>query len=142
MEKSPSWSRAHDWKSCRLLKGLEGSNPSFSARKPAVRKDCGFFVFPMKFPFPVNVLISVLILLKICGIAPGPTGKAVVGPGGVDGDGPTYGSTDSHSAPAPGVGRISLVSLRSTRENLLSYPIAGRGLLSLGASPSAGTDYG
>ena len=33
MEKSPSWSRAHDWKSCRLLKGLEGSNPSFSARK-------------------------------------------------------------------------------------------------------------
>ena len=31
MEKSPSWSRAHDWKSCRLLKGLEGSNPSFSA---------------------------------------------------------------------------------------------------------------
>ena len=33
MEKSPSWSRAHDWKSCRLLKGLEGSNPSFSAIK-------------------------------------------------------------------------------------------------------------
>ena len=33
VEKSPSWSRAHDWKSCRLLKGLEGSNPSFSARK-------------------------------------------------------------------------------------------------------------
>ena len=31
MEKSPSWSRAHDWKSCRPLKGLEGSNPSFSA---------------------------------------------------------------------------------------------------------------
>ena len=33
MEKSPSWSRAHDWKSCRPLKGLEGSNPSFSAKK-------------------------------------------------------------------------------------------------------------
>ena len=32
MEKSPSWSRAHDWKSCRPLKGLEGSNPSFSAK--------------------------------------------------------------------------------------------------------------
>ena len=36
MEKSPSWSRAHDWKSCRPLKGLEGSNPSFSAIKGPV----------------------------------------------------------------------------------------------------------
>ena len=36
MEKSPSWSRAHDWKSCRPLKGLEGSNPSFSAIKNPV----------------------------------------------------------------------------------------------------------
>ena len=36
MEKSPSWSRAHDWKSCRPLKGLEGSNPSFSAMKNPV----------------------------------------------------------------------------------------------------------
>ena len=36
MEKSPSWSRAHDWKSCRPLKGLEGSNPSFSAIKTPV----------------------------------------------------------------------------------------------------------
>ena len=36
MEKSPSWSRAHDWKSCRLLKGLEGSNPSFSAKPKTV----------------------------------------------------------------------------------------------------------
>ena len=36
MEKSPSWSRAHDWKSCRLLKGLEGSNPSFSATQNPV----------------------------------------------------------------------------------------------------------
>lgn len=38
MEKSPSWSRAHDWKSCRLLKGLEGSNPSFSARNRKPRR--------------------------------------------------------------------------------------------------------
>lgn len=36
MEKSPSWSRAHDWKSCRPLKGLEGSNPSFSAMSEQV----------------------------------------------------------------------------------------------------------
>ena len=27
-----SWSKAHDWKSCRPHKGLEGSNPSLSAR--------------------------------------------------------------------------------------------------------------
>lgn len=41
MEKSPSWSRAHDWKSCRLLKGLEGSNPSFSATN---YKNCSFVI--------------------------------------------------------------------------------------------------
>ena len=45
LEKSPSWSRAHDWKSCRPLKGLEGSNPSFSARKnPVTATVTGFFV--------------------------------------------------------------------------------------------------
>lgn len=33
MEKSRSWPSAHDWKSCRPQKGLEGSNPSFSAIK-------------------------------------------------------------------------------------------------------------
>jgi hypothetical protein len=31
MEKSRSWSSAHDWKSCIPQKGIEGSNPSFSA---------------------------------------------------------------------------------------------------------------
>ena len=31
MEKSPSWSRAHDWKSCKPQKGFESSNLSFSA---------------------------------------------------------------------------------------------------------------
>ena len=39
MEKSPSWSRAHDWKSCRPLKGLEGSNPSFSAKGKALYRN-------------------------------------------------------------------------------------------------------
>ena len=43
MEKSPSWSRAHDWKSCRPLKGLEGSNPSFSAiQNPVIVMVTGF----------------------------------------------------------------------------------------------------
>jgi hypothetical protein len=31
MERCPSWSKEHDWKSCRRLKRLEGSNPSLSA---------------------------------------------------------------------------------------------------------------
>ena len=48
MEKSPSWSRAHDWKSCRLLKGLEGSNPSFSAkRNPGIATVPGFCHAPL-----------------------------------------------------------------------------------------------
>ena len=35
LEKSRSWSSAHDWKSCRPHKGLESSNLSFSAiREP------------------------------------------------------------------------------------------------------------
>ena len=33
MEKSRSWPSAHDWKSCIPQKGIEGSNPSFSANK-------------------------------------------------------------------------------------------------------------
>ena len=32
MEKSRSWPSAHDWKSCIPQKGIEGSNPSFSAK--------------------------------------------------------------------------------------------------------------
>ena len=31
MERWPSWSKAHDWKSCIPHKGIEGSNPSLSA---------------------------------------------------------------------------------------------------------------
>ena len=53
MEKSPSWSRAHDWKSCRLLKGLEGSNPSFSARKPRSLL-VAWFLFFISFPISSN----------------------------------------------------------------------------------------
>ena len=33
MQKSRSWSSAHDWKSCNGQKPFEGSNPSFSAMK-------------------------------------------------------------------------------------------------------------
>ena len=33
LEKSRSWPSAHDWKSCIPQKGIEGSNPSFSAKK-------------------------------------------------------------------------------------------------------------
>ena len=36
MEKSPSWSRARDWKSRKPLKGFKGSNPFFSAKISAV----------------------------------------------------------------------------------------------------------
>ena len=39
MEKSRSWPSAHDWKSCIPQKGIEGSNPSFSAIKK-------FLIFP------------------------------------------------------------------------------------------------
>ncbi len=33
LERWPSWSKAHDWKSCIPHKGIEGSNPSLSAMK-------------------------------------------------------------------------------------------------------------
>ncbi len=33
VEKSRSWSSAHDWKSCMPHKGIKGSNPFFSAIK-------------------------------------------------------------------------------------------------------------
>ncbi len=33
MERWLSWSKAHDWKSCKPYKGFEGSNPSLSANK-------------------------------------------------------------------------------------------------------------
>ena len=45
MEKSRSWPSAHDWKSCIPQKGIEGSNPSFSAiaQSPRVSRTLGFF---------------------------------------------------------------------------------------------------
>ena len=43
MEMSPSWSRAHDWKSCNRQKRFESSNLSISAKeKPAEMR-----VFPL-----------------------------------------------------------------------------------------------
>ena len=52
MEKSRSWPSAHDWKSCIPQKGIEGSNPSFSAKPktPRVSKGFGFF-FALLLPF-------------------------------------------------------------------------------------------
>lgn len=44
MERWLSWSKAHDWKSCRPLKGLEGSNPSLSARKSTCFCRCFFLL--------------------------------------------------------------------------------------------------
>ena len=45
MEKSRSWPSAHDWKSCIPQKGIEGSNPSFSAiMKNQIRMDLVLFL--------------------------------------------------------------------------------------------------
>ena len=33
MERWLSWSKAHDWKSCNVLKAFKGSNPFLSAKK-------------------------------------------------------------------------------------------------------------
>ncbi len=45
MEKSRSWPSAHDWKSCIPQKGIEGSNPSFSARNTPEHTSSGVFFF-------------------------------------------------------------------------------------------------
>ena len=44
MEKSRSWPSAHDWKSCIPQKGIEGSNPSFSAKKNPILADGVFLL--------------------------------------------------------------------------------------------------
>ena len=49
MEKSRSWSSAHDWKSCRRQKRLEGSNPSFSAKCKRTPKRVFFLYLGMEF---------------------------------------------------------------------------------------------
>ncbi len=41
-EKSPSWSRAHDWKSCNRQKRFESSNLSFSASAKSTQKGALF----------------------------------------------------------------------------------------------------
>ncbi len=48
VEKSRSWSSAHDWKSCNRQKRFEGSNPSFSAKEKSTRKGAFFFGFQIK----------------------------------------------------------------------------------------------
>ena len=49
MEKSRSWPSAHDWKSCIPQKGIEGSNPSFSAITKTLRYSKGFRFFYCSF---------------------------------------------------------------------------------------------
>ena len=49
MEKSRSWPSAHDWKSCIPQKGIEGSNPSFSAKLNLSEFSEGFFFCSMSF---------------------------------------------------------------------------------------------
>ena len=45
MEMSPSWSRAHDWKSCNRQKRFESSNLSFSASDKTLENVDLFNVF-------------------------------------------------------------------------------------------------
>ena len=52
MEKSRSWPSAHDWKSCIPQKGIEGSNPSFSAIKKTLRYSKGFLFLLLFRPIP------------------------------------------------------------------------------------------
>ena len=44
MERWLSWSKAHDWKSCKDLNSFEGSNPSLSAKQMKHTDWCAFFV--------------------------------------------------------------------------------------------------
>ena len=53
MEKSRSWPSAHDWKSCIPQKGIEGSNPSFSAKPKTPRASKGFGFSLRLFPFGI-----------------------------------------------------------------------------------------
>ena len=45
MERWLSWSKAHDWKSCKDLNSFEGSNPSLSAKQKEHTKRCALFVW-------------------------------------------------------------------------------------------------
>ena len=73
MEKSRSWPSAHDWKSCIPQKGIEGSNPSFSAiinhLLPTNSVKGGFSLFfavSRKLPNLVEVFLNLglIIVLK------------------------------------------------------------------------------
>ena len=46
MERWLSWSKAHDWKSCNVLKAFKGSNPFLSAKKEDVcgKQASSFFI--------------------------------------------------------------------------------------------------
>ena len=45
MERWLSWSKAHDWKSCKDFKSFEGSNPSLSAKQKRLVLWTGRFCF-------------------------------------------------------------------------------------------------
>ena len=45
MERWLSWSKAHDWKSCKDLNSFEGSNPSLSAKQKEHTIWCALFVY-------------------------------------------------------------------------------------------------
>ena len=75
LERWPSWSKAHDWKSCIPHKGIEGSNPSLSAKKTVPVRGLFFCAryFPMarllkrKGPGPLSPAAS--FCGHTCGVA-------------------------------------------------------------------------
>ena len=56
MERWLSWSKAHDWKSCRPLKGLGGSNPPLSATSERVTLVPIFYFIKNQSPAPLFLL--------------------------------------------------------------------------------------
>lgn len=77
MEKSRSWPSAHDWKSCIPQKGIEGSNPSFSAIKknPGILRNAGIsfaytgrlslFTINERFDLSVRIPLSLIVFYYI-----------------------------------------------------------------------------
>ena len=59
MEKSRSWPSAHDWKSCIPQKGIEGSNPSFSAKETTPN---GVVSFCIKIQFTKSYIDQIAVL--------------------------------------------------------------------------------
>ena len=58
MERWLSWSKAHDWKSCRAPKALKGSNPFLSATTPSEFSE-GVCFFRILRAVPVQPLVPV-----------------------------------------------------------------------------------